>query len=727
MKLSSKIYAGFAISLALLVAIVVIYQLTINSTINNFEALITEDIGTMNHANKAKINMLQSRRSEKDFFLRLDKKYLDRISKSQAQLKNELKAIERLARQDNHHELVELAATIVTHADEYETCFKGVVAKWEEKGLDPKSGLRGEFRGAAHKLTKEMKQHEVEKLQLANLMLRRYEKDYLISKHNQDSEKSELYGIKHYAASIKYKQLIDESGCSSETKKIQTEALQRYSDLFAQLVESTSEATEKDVIKKLREAAHILEDSLTSTAIYGAEALILDIRKNEKDYLLRGDSKYVEATKAAIDRFSAALALAKLPRERVESIKKDLEIYKKSFLELVSKDQDIDSLTATLRKAVHQIEQEIDTLYDKAHKNADTKEENTISETQTRTMFAIMVGVAALVIGIFLSFFITRGITKPINRIIDGLSSGANQVLAAAGEVSSASQSLAEGSSQQAASLEETSSSVEEMSSMTKQNADNSDQADRLTNETVTAIQTASSAITTLSDATEEIYAASQETQKIIKSIDEIAFQTNLLALNAAVEAARAGEAGAGFAVVADEVRNLAARSAEAAKSTAELIGTTVDKVSTSREIAAKSLSAVSEVVEKSGKVGELVSEISAASQEQANGINQINIVVSEMDKVTQQNAANAEESAAAAEELNAQAEQMNDFVGDLTAMVTGKRTHTTTLTRQPAKQLAAPVGRPKPALAKPKKDPLPAAAVIPFDDDNSSDDFDGF
>ena len=88
-----------------------------------------------------------------------------------------------------------------------------------------------------------------------------------------------------------------------------------------------------------------------------------------------------------------------------------------------------------------------------------------------------------------------------------------------------------------------------------------------------------------LTQSMEEISKASEETSKIIKTIDEIAFQTNLLALNAAVEAARAGEAGAGFAVVADEVRNLAMRAADAAKNTANLIEGTVKQVKEGGEL----------------------------------------------------------------------------------------------------------------------------------------------
>jgi len=287
----------------------------------------------------------------------------------------------------------------------------------------------------------------------------------------------------------------------------------------------------------------------------------------------------------------------------------------------------------------------------------------------------IMGGVTVLgiLMALGLGFALNLAITKPLNRVIAGLSDGAEQIAAASSQVSSSSQHLAESTSESAASLEETSSSLEELSSMTKQNADNAQVAnDMMAKEAAPNFQVIMDRLGTMEKAMHASVKASEDTAKVIKTIDEIAFQTNLLALNAAVEAARAGEAGAGFAVVADEVRNLAMRATEAAKNTQDLISNSTTRI----KEATSTFDQVNEAMDKNAqiarKVTDLAGEIAAASQEQAHGISQINIAVTEMDKVTQQTAANAEESASASEELNAQAEQMKVYVGDLMAVVGG-------------------------------------------------------
>ncbi len=286
-------------------------------------------------------------------------------------------------------------------------------------------------------------------------------------------------------------------------------------------------------------------------------------------------------------------------------------------------------------------------------------------------MMSVVSGISIASI-IAVALWITRSITKPINVIISGLTEGAEQVAAASSQVSSASQSLAEGATEQAAGLEETSSSLEEMSSMTKQNAENAQQANTLSDEAKRSADSGSAAMEKMNTAIQDIQKSSDETAKIIKVIDEIAFQTNLLALNAAVEAARAGEAGKGFAVVAEEVRNLAMRSAEAAKNTSDMIQESVKNSNNGVEIAEEVGKSLGDIVTGISKTSDLVSEIAAASSEQAQGIEQVNTAVTQMDKVTQQNAANAEESASASEELSAQAESMNQIVNDLARLVGG-------------------------------------------------------
>jgi len=299
--------------------------------------------------------------------------------------------------------------------------------------------------------------------------------------------------------------------------------------------------------------------------------------------------------------------------------------------------------------------------------------QSAVSSLTTSTTVMTIGVIVAVLVGIVLAIAITRSITKPINRVIANLTTGAEQTTSAAGQVSAASQSLAQGSSEQAASLEETTASMEEMSSMTNQNADNANEAKKLAETAWSSAEKGTEAMTRMSSAIDDIKTSSDETAKIIKTIDEIAFQTNLLALNAAVEAARAGEAGKGFAVVAEEVRNLAQRSAEAARTTADMIEGSVKNADNGVAISKEVAESLGEIAEGSRKVNDLVGEIAAASNEQSQGIDQISTAVTQMDQVTQSNAANAEESASASEELSAQAEELNRMVQDLQAIVGGR------------------------------------------------------
>jgi methyl-accepting chemotaxis protein len=293
---------------------------------------------------------------------------------------------------------------------------------------------------------------------------------------------------------------------------------------------------------------------------------------------------------------------------------------------------------------------------------------------------------------------------ETLDQSLQQVAVGADQIASAAGQIGTGAQSLAQGTSEQASSLEEVSSSLQEMNAMTRQNAANAKEARGIAEATKTSAENGVNSMGRLSAAMDLIKKSSDDTAKIIKTIDEIAFQTNLLALNAAVEAARAGEAGKGFAVVAEEVRNLAMRSAEAAKNTADMIEGSVKNAENGVTINQEVMKNLEEINGHAKRVSEVMAEIAAASDQQSQGVGQVNTAMEQMNQLTQQNAANSEESASASEELSAQAQEMKSMVSGF--KISGG--HSSPLSHKPKPADGGPGKRvaSRPVVGKPQAKP---------------------
>ena len=257
-------------------------------------------------------------------------------------------------------------------------------------------------------------------------------------------------------------------------------------------------------------------------------------------------------------------------------------------------------------------------------------------------------------------------IVTSLNDTLNTIGRAATLVSEGANQISQGAQNLSQGSTEQAASVEELSATVNDIYTQTQTNSENAQVAAEKVNAAGNEIENSNRQMTQLMAAMEDMTNKSNEIQKIVKTIEDIAFQTNILALNAAVEAARAGAAGKGFAVVADEVRNLATKSSEAAGETTRLIEETINAINHGNALAESTSKALNTVVVTTKEAVDVVNEISLASETQATAVSQITEGINQVSVVVQTNAATAEESAASSEELYSQANileaELNEF-----------------------------------------------------------------
>ncbi|MBF0274430.1 MAG: methyl-accepting chemotaxis protein [Nitrospinae bacterium] len=291
------------------------------------------------------------------------------------------------------------------------------------------------------------------------------------------------------------------------------------------------------------------------------------------------------------------------------------------------------------------------------------------NNTFTITIFYLF----ALLFLLFITYLI---ISKKLNLVLSNISEqlhkSSSEVTHVADKISEASHQLSSSATEQAASIEETSATLSTIAEKGRVNTDLTEKSKECVIETINVVSNALEAMSQAVTSMGLIKDSADETSKIVKVIEEIAFQTNLLALNAAVEAARAGEHGKGFAVVAEEVRNLAQRSATAAQETGVLIEGSKHNSKQGEEFVnnvSDYLNKVSLAVEN---VGDSINEMAIANSEQSSGVEEINVAVAQIDKVTQIIAINSETTATSVEDLTGQVNYLHRSIVELDKLIRG-------------------------------------------------------
>lgn len=250
-----------------------------------------------------------------------------------------------------------------------------------------------------------------------------------------------------------------------------------------------------------------------------------------------------------------------------------------------------------------------------------------------------------------------------LNDMLEKISETTQNVSDGSLKLSDGANDLAKASSMQAEAVEILSDNIHNISQIIEQNDIKMAEAVSSTSNIQTMAEEGMTKMSELNNAVMDIDKSSEEIQKIMMVIEDIAFQTNILALNASIEASHAGEAGKGFAVVAQEVQTLAEKSTESAKETSSLIMNTVKKAKLGTSISSKTSEYFGEIVSGIEESNSIINQASQQAKTQAGLISDIDSGINNVSNIVKQNESTANQSAESSMAMNDQAEILNDLV----------------------------------------------------------------
>lgn len=498
------------------------------------------------HIDKISIQMLQARRSEKDFILRSNEKYIGKHQKIVDEIFATTKSL------DNYYSTVEEHKQLSILNDQvkaYQNGFMGLVNNMKASGLTHKAGYRGGLREAVHAVEEIIGSvHELE-LTVSMLMMRRHEKDFMARKDHK-------YVNKMISQNSVFGEILGRTDMTPKNREAITLSMDKYQKDFLKLSNNIEEATGIQVA--FRKDVHAMEGTLENMRAVVPEMLAENKKVFEKEST-QSNQMFVSVL------VSVATAIAVV-------------------------------LFLLLRDILRQL-------------GADPSEVKVVAELISSGDLTMDVSAVAMKkrIGVYGAMI---SMQQKLTDVVQKIQSNSDQISSAAAQVSGTAGSLSEATSEQAASVEEVSASVEQMGASISQNSDNSQATDAIASESARAAEKGGKAVSETVSAMSQIAEKISIIEDIAYQTNMLALNAAIEAARAgehgkgfAVVAAEVRKLAERSQVAASEIGTLTGDSVRVAEEAGALLEKMVPDITRTAELV-QEISAASE--EQSCGVGQI-------------------------------------------------------------------------------------------------------------------------
>jgi methyl-accepting chemotaxis protein len=405
LRIGEKIGLGFALVGLLYLAAIWQYHQGQAALVAGYEHLQSLYVARIDRAFAIQTHFNQARLAEARFLLQRQE---DDAALAMDEAQGLIQQIQRLASDEDLAATTQAMSPLASH---YLDNLTALIEAWRIKGLNEDSGQQGNFRRAVHELQQRSRNFNAGELYVTLLQMRRSEKDLLLRGETQYAER-----VRNLID--RFRDLTDSIEFYPEVRQALLAELDIYAATFEDYARTLAVGNEVPGGKgPFRDAAHRLEAILAANYVPGLETTILQMRRREKDYLMRRDVGYVQEVRELVGKIRDQIAISAIDADDQAQLLGLLEGYERHFLALVAQNDRVTTLTQHTNQAAATFAPLSRQHLDQAGQDLAAESLRLAAATARQERINLLVVLGAVVLGILFTFLLARPIVRPVREM----------------------------------------------------------------------------------------------------------------------------------------------------------------------------------------------------------------------------------------------------------------------------------------------------------------------